>query len=70
MHQLLTQLGKDSVMFLAAKEFPLPIEYRFLSLEEVFHEPPADMADRTVVSSTAATSTACRSTSSPPAATR
>ncbi len=49
MHQLLTQLGKDSVMFLPAKEFPLPIEYRFLPLEEVFHEPPADMADRTIV---------------------
>ena len=49
MHRLLTQIGKDSVMFLAAKEFPLPIEYRFLPLEEVFHEPPADMADRTVV---------------------
>jgi bifunctional oligoribonuclease and PAP phosphatase NrnA len=49
MHHLLTQLGKDSVMFLAAKEFPLPIEYRFLPLEEVFHEPPADMADRAVV---------------------
>ncbi len=49
MHQLLTQMGKDSVMFLAAKEFPLPIEYRFLPLEEVFHEPPADMADRTVI---------------------
>jgi phosphoesterase RecJ-like protein len=49
MHQLLTQMGKDSVMFLGAKEFPLPIEYRFLPLEEVFHEPPADMADRTVV---------------------
>ena len=49
LHQLLTQLGKDSVMFMAAKEFPLPIEYRFLPLEEVFHEPPADMQDRTVV---------------------
>ena len=49
MHHLLTQLGKDSVMFLAAKEFPLPVEYRFLPLEEVFHEPPADMADRTVI---------------------
>jgi phosphoesterase RecJ-like protein len=49
MHHLLTQLGKDSIMFMAAKEFPLPIEYRFLPLEEVFHEPPADMADRTVV---------------------
>jgi phosphoesterase RecJ-like protein len=49
MHRLLTQLGKDSVMFMAAKEFPLPIEYRFLPLEEVFHEAPADMADRTIV---------------------
>jgi bifunctional oligoribonuclease and PAP phosphatase NrnA len=49
MHHLLAALGKDSVMFMAAKEFPLPIEYRFLPLEEVFHEPPADMADRTVV---------------------
>ena len=36
-------------MFLAAKEFPLPVEYRFLPLEEVFHEPPADVADRTLV---------------------
>jgi phosphoesterase RecJ-like protein len=49
MHHLLGQLGKDSVMFMAAKEFPLPIEYRFLPLEEVFHEAPADMADRSVV---------------------
>jgi bifunctional oligoribonuclease and PAP phosphatase NrnA len=49
MHRLLTQLGKDSVMFLASKEFPLPIEYRFLPLEEVFHEAPADMADRTAI---------------------
>jgi bifunctional oligoribonuclease and PAP phosphatase NrnA len=49
LHKVLTQLGKDSVMFMAAKEFPLPVEYRFLPLEEVFHEPPADMADRTVV---------------------
>src|SRR3954466_2218818 len=49
LHQVLTQLGKDSVMFMAAKEFPLPIEYRFLPLEEVFHEAPADMADRTIV---------------------
>jgi phosphoesterase RecJ-like protein len=49
MHQMLGALGKDSVMFLAAKEFPLPVEYRFLPLEEVFHEPPADLADRTVI---------------------
>jgi phosphoesterase RecJ-like protein len=49
MHRLLTKLGKDSVMFLAAKEFPLPIEYRFLPLEEVFHEAPADMVDRVIL---------------------
>ena len=49
MHQILEQLGKDSVMFLAAKEFPLAIEYRFLPLEEVFHEPPADVVDRTLI---------------------
>ena len=48
-HEILTQLGKDSVMFLAEKEFPLPVEYRFLALQEVFHEPPVDLADRTIV---------------------
>jgi bifunctional oligoribonuclease and PAP phosphatase NrnA len=49
MQAILGQLGKDSVMFLGAKEFPLPVEYRFLPLEEVFHEPPADVVDRTLV---------------------
>ncbi len=49
MHHLLESLGKDSVMFLAAKEFPLPIEYRHLPLEGVFHEPPADISDRVVI---------------------
>jgi phosphoesterase RecJ-like protein len=49
LHEILQQLGKDSVMFLAEKEFPLPIEYRFLALQEVFHEPPVDLSDRTVV---------------------
>jgi bifunctional oligoribonuclease and PAP phosphatase NrnA len=48
-HRILEALGKDTVMFLAAKEFPLPVEYRFLPLEEVFHEPPADVADRVVI---------------------
>jgi phosphoesterase RecJ-like protein len=49
MHQILGALGKDSVMFLGAKEFPLPVEYRFLPLEEVFHEAPADISDRVIV---------------------
>ena len=48
-HNILEALGKDSVMFLTAKEFPLPVEYRFLPPEEVFHEPPADIADRVVI---------------------
>src|SRR3954451_17617642 len=48
-HRILEALGKDTVMFLAAKEFPLPVEYRFLPLEEVFHELPADIADRVVI---------------------
>jgi bifunctional oligoribonuclease and PAP phosphatase NrnA len=47
--RILEALGKDAVMFLAAKEFPLPVEYRFLPLEEVFHEPPADITDRVVI---------------------
>ena len=46
---MLKSLGKDSVMFLAAKEFPLPIEYRHLPLQDVFHEPPADIRDRVVI---------------------
>jgi phosphoesterase RecJ-like protein len=49
MHRILETVGKDTLMFLAAKEFPLPVEYRFLPLEEVFHEPPADIADRIVI---------------------
>ena len=49
MHQILGALGKDSVMFLASKEFPLPVEYRFLPLEEVFHEAPVDLVDRVLV---------------------
>ena len=46
---MLESIGKDSVMFLAAKEFPLPIEYRHLPLEDVFHEAPADLRDRVVI---------------------
>ena len=48
-HGLLESLGKDSVMFLAAKEFPLPTEYRHMALENVFHEAPADLRDRVVI---------------------
>ena len=43
MHQILTQLGKDSVMFMSAAEFPLPYEYRHMDLGQVIHEPPSYM---------------------------
>src|SRR5690242_14947486 len=49
MHRILEALGKDSLMYLGAKEFPLPVEYQFLPLEEVFHEPPADVSSRVMV---------------------
>ncbi|MBA2239952.1 MAG: bifunctional oligoribonuclease/PAP phosphatase NrnA [Solirubrobacterales bacterium] len=49
LHELLGQLGKDSVMFLPAKEFPLPVEYRFLPLTDIFFDPPADVLDRTLI---------------------
>ena len=49
MHLILRQLGKDSVMFMSAKEFPLPYEYQRMPLDEVQREVPADLDDRVVV---------------------
>lgn len=49
MHLILRALGKDTVTFLPPSEFPLPLEYRFLPLDEVFHEAPADIDNRTLV---------------------
>src|SRR3954464_10686502 len=49
-HKLLQQLGNDSVLLVGAKEFPLPVGYRFLPLEEVCHEPPVDLFNHAVVS--------------------
>jgi phosphoesterase RecJ-like protein len=46
---ILTALGKDSVMFIDANEFPLPHEYRFFPLSGLVSEPPADLGDRTIV---------------------
>jgi bifunctional oligoribonuclease and PAP phosphatase NrnA len=48
MHLALRQLGKDSVMFVPGPA-PLPGEYRFLALDDVHREPPADHADRVLV---------------------
>jgi phosphoesterase RecJ-like protein len=49
MHELLKALGKDSVMFMAADEFPLPYEYRFFRLEGLVSVIPDDVAERTIV---------------------
>jgi bifunctional oligoribonuclease and PAP phosphatase NrnA len=49
MHEILVQLGKDSVMFMSADEFPLPYEYRQMPLDSVVNEPPADLLERTIV---------------------
>ena len=49
MHEILTQLGKDSLMFMSPDEFPLPWEYRGLHFEGLVGMPPDDVAERTVV---------------------
>jgi bifunctional oligoribonuclease and PAP phosphatase NrnA len=49
MQGVLRALGKDSAMFIAPDEFPLPYEYRFFSLDGLVTEVPADLSDRLVV---------------------
>ncbi len=48
MQELLVTLGKDSVMFMDANEFPLPHEYRFLPLTGLVSTPPEDIEQRTI----------------------
>jgi len=48
-HQILTLLGKDVLMFMAADEFPLPAEYRHMDFTGVLNDPPEDVSERTVV---------------------
>jgi phosphoesterase RecJ-like protein len=49
MQGVLTALGKDSVMFMAADEFPLPYEYRFFRFDGLISVIPEDLGERTVV---------------------
>jgi phosphoesterase RecJ-like protein len=49
MHRILTALGKDSVMLMAADEFPLPYEYRFFDLQGLSTVPPTDLPRRTII---------------------
>jgi phosphoesterase RecJ-like protein len=49
MHRILTALGKESVMLMAADEFPLPYEYRFFDLQGLSTVPPTDLMQRTII---------------------
>jgi phosphoesterase RecJ-like protein len=49
MHEVLTALGKDAPMFMAAEEFPLPHEYRFFELEGLISAAPEDVGERTLI---------------------
>lgn len=48
-HGILKAMGKDVLMYLAARDFPLPYEYRFFGLDDLVTAPPPDVADRTIV---------------------
>jgi phosphoesterase RecJ-like protein len=47
--EMMRTLGKDTIMFMSPTNFPLPHEYQHLPLENVVHEPPPDMEERTAV---------------------
>jgi phosphoesterase RecJ-like protein len=49
MHGLLSTLGKQADMFIAPSDLPLPLEYRFATLEHLIQAPPPDIARRTVM---------------------
>src|ERR671911_708892 len=49
MHSMLTQLGKDSLMYMSPDEFPLPWEYRGFHFDGLVGAPPEDVAERTIV---------------------
>lgn len=49
MQEILMALGKDTVMFIDADEFPLPHEYRFFPLPGLVTTPPEDLGERTIL---------------------
>lgn len=49
MQEILTALGKDSVMFIDPNDFPLPHEYEFLPLPALIDAPPDDVEERTLL---------------------
>ncbi len=49
MQGILEAIGKDCLMFIAESDLPLPQEYSFFPLAQLITEPPADLAQRTIV---------------------
>ncbi|MGH2917085.1 MAG: DHH family phosphoesterase [Solirubrobacteraceae bacterium] len=49
MQGVLTALGKDSIMYIAREEFPLPYEYAFFQFDGLVTAVPDDLAERTIV---------------------
>ena len=49
MQEILSGLGKDSVMFIDSGDLPLPQEYRFFPLAGLVTAPPNDLEERTIV---------------------
>ena len=49
MHQVLTAIGQDDLIFISESDLPLPYEYRFLWLDNVISYAPADLDQRTVI---------------------
>jgi phosphoesterase RecJ-like protein len=49
MQELLSVLGKDSLMYISPDDLPLPYEYEIFRLDGAITAPPEDVAERTVV---------------------
>jgi bifunctional oligoribonuclease and PAP phosphatase NrnA len=49
MQEILLAQGRDSMMFIDSREFPLPNEYRFFTLSGLVQTPPEDLQQRTIV---------------------
>jgi bifunctional oligoribonuclease and PAP phosphatase NrnA len=49
MQEILTEEGRDSLMFIDSSEFPLPQEYRWFKLSGLVSSPPEDLEERTIV---------------------
>lgn len=49
MQAVLRAMDKDSVMFIAPQEFPLPYEYAFFAFDGLVSDLPADLGQRTII---------------------